>query len=106
MFHVLSIGLVMNATGKAYEGLGRWYRVENEIEDILCFLQDRVGLPVKDMPSRTNAYRAVNEDERLNKVRLKYLKLIRVDIKRTPLSFVIECDPRQQKNQAHPGSQI
>ncbi|KAJ5476463.1 Phospholipase/carboxylesterase/thioesterase [Penicillium sp. IBT 31633x] len=50
MSHVLSAGLGMDVTWKAYEGLGHWYRVEDEIEDILNFLQDRVGLPVERVP--------------------------------------------------------
>lgn len=47
MSHVLSTGFGMDVTWKAYEGLGHWYRVKDEIEDILCFLQDRVKLPVE-----------------------------------------------------------
>ncbi|KAJ5374894.1 Phospholipase/carboxylesterase/thioesterase [Penicillium concentricum] len=50
MSHVLSAGFGMDVTWKAYEGLGHWYRVEDEIEDILRFLQDRTDLPVKQMP--------------------------------------------------------
>lgn len=49
MSHVLSAGLGMDVTWKAYEGLGHWYRVEDEIEDILRFLQDRVDLPVRQV---------------------------------------------------------
>ncbi|CAI7623845.1 unnamed protein product [Penicillium glandicola] len=49
MSHVLSVGLGMDVTWKAYEGLGHWYR-EDEIEDILRFLQDRVDLPVTEVP--------------------------------------------------------
>jgi predicted esterase len=47
MTHVLSTGMGIDATWKAYEGLGHWYRVEDEIQDILKFLQSRVGLPVE-----------------------------------------------------------
>jgi predicted esterase len=47
MTHVLSTGMGMDATWKAYEGLGHWYRVEDEIQHILNFLQSRVGLPVE-----------------------------------------------------------
>lgn len=50
MSHVLLSGLGMDVTWKAYEGLGHWYRVEDEIEDILRFLGDRVDLPVKRVP--------------------------------------------------------
>ncbi|OQD65018.1 hypothetical protein PENPOL_c006G05750 [Penicillium polonicum] len=49
MSHVLSAGFGMDVTWKAYEGLGHWYRVEDEIEDILRFLQDRVDLPVRQV---------------------------------------------------------
>ncbi|KAJ5504216.1 hypothetical protein N7463_007090 [Penicillium fimorum] len=45
MSHVLSAGFGMDVTRKVYEGLGHRYRVEDEIEDILRFLQDRVDLP-------------------------------------------------------------
>lgn len=50
MSHVLSAGFGMDVTWKAYEGLGHWYRVEDEIEDILRFLQDTVNLPVRYVP--------------------------------------------------------
>ena len=46
MFRMLSEGLGMDVTWKEYQGLGHWYRVEDEIEDILSFLRDRVNLPV------------------------------------------------------------
>ncbi|KAJ5779487.1 Phospholipase/carboxylesterase/thioesterase [Penicillium paradoxum] len=49
MNHVLSVGLGMDVTWKIYQGLGHWYRVQDEIEDILTFLQDRVDLPVKKL---------------------------------------------------------
>jgi hypothetical protein len=42
----------MDVIWKAYERLGHWYRVEDEIEDILNFLQDRVGLPVRQVNSQ------------------------------------------------------
>lgn len=38
MHHVLSTGLGMDVTWKFYGGLGHWYRVEDEIKDILSFL--------------------------------------------------------------------
>lgn len=47
MSQILSTGLGMDVTWKAYEGLGHWYRVEDEIQDILNFLQSHVGLPVE-----------------------------------------------------------
>ncbi|CAG8895270.1 unnamed protein product [Penicillium egyptiacum] len=46
MYRMLSDGLGMDVAWKEYHGLGHWYRVEDEIEDILSFLQDRVDLPV------------------------------------------------------------
>ncbi|KAJ5358639.1 uncharacterized protein N7496_011052 [Penicillium cataractarum] len=47
MSRVLSTGMGLDVTWKAYEGLGHWYRVEDEIQDILDFLRDRVELLVK-----------------------------------------------------------
>ena len=46
MSNMLSDGLSMDVAWKEYQGLGHWYRAEDEIEDILGFLQDRVDLPV------------------------------------------------------------
>ncbi|KGO40590.1 Phospholipase/carboxylesterase/thioesterase [Penicillium expansum] len=46
MTRILSNGLGMDVTWKEYQGLGHWYRAEDEVEDILSFLRDRVGLPV------------------------------------------------------------
>ncbi|KAJ5738609.1 hypothetical protein N7493_001764 [Penicillium malachiteum] len=46
MSRVLSTGLGMNVTWKPYEGLGHWYRVEDEIEDILKFVESRVQIPL------------------------------------------------------------
>ncbi|KAJ5169562.1 Phospholipase/carboxylesterase/thioesterase [Penicillium coprophilum] len=51
MSHVLSAGFGMDVTWKAYEKLGHWYR-EDEIEDILRFLQEKAGLSVKQTPSQ------------------------------------------------------
>ncbi|KAE8352790.1 Alpha/Beta hydrolase protein [Aspergillus coremiiformis] len=48
MSRVLSAGLGMNVTWKSYQGLGHWYRVEDEIQDILKFLESHVELPVED----------------------------------------------------------
>ncbi|KAJ5560142.1 Phospholipase/carboxylesterase/thioesterase [Penicillium frequentans] len=47
MSHVLSTGLGMSAKWKEYPGLGHWYRPEDEIEDILSFLQAQIDLPVE-----------------------------------------------------------
>jgi predicted esterase len=46
MSTMLSNGLGMDVVWKEYQGLGHWYRVEDEIEDILIFLRDRINLPV------------------------------------------------------------
>jgi hypothetical protein len=54
MSHLLCAGLGMDVTWKPYKGLGRWYRVENEIEDILGFLWDPVDLPENPMPPPPN----------------------------------------------------
>ncbi|KAJ5652261.1 Phospholipase/carboxylesterase/thioesterase [Penicillium longicatenatum] len=37
----------INVTWKSYEGLGHWYRVEDEIQDILKFLESHAGIPVE-----------------------------------------------------------
>lgn len=50
MCRVLSTGLGMNVTWKAYQGLGHWYRVNDEIEDILKFLKSHVKVPLKEVP--------------------------------------------------------
>ncbi|KAJ5613838.1 hypothetical protein N7528_007492 [Penicillium herquei] len=46
MSEVLSTGLGMNVTWRPYEGLGHWYRVQDEIEDIFKFLASRVQIPL------------------------------------------------------------
>ncbi|CAI7587178.1 unnamed protein product [Penicillium pancosmium] len=50
MFRVFSTGLGMNVTWKAYQGLGHWYRVNDEIEDILEFLESHVKVPLEEVP--------------------------------------------------------
>lgn len=45
MKDVLSVGLGMDVTWKVYEGLGHIYRTRDEIQDVLSFLHDKVGLP-------------------------------------------------------------
>lgn len=37
----------MDVTWKSYQGLGHWYRVEDEVEDILKFLETYVKLPLE-----------------------------------------------------------
>ncbi|KAJ5726100.1 uncharacterized protein N7483_007457 [Penicillium malachiteum] len=45
MSQLISTGLGMDVTWRPYKGLGHWYRVEDEIEDILKFLETRVQIP-------------------------------------------------------------
>lgn len=40
--------LEMDVTWKVYEGFGHWYKVPDEIDDIVRFLDDKVGVPVSD----------------------------------------------------------
>lgn len=51
MSDILSRGLEMDVTWKSYETLGHWYRVEDEIEDILHFLSHHTGLTVEPASS-------------------------------------------------------
>ncbi|KAJ5339965.1 Phospholipase/carboxylesterase/thioesterase [Penicillium brevicompactum] len=51
MSNFLSTGLGMDVTWKSYDGLGHWYRVEDELEDILDFLRRHVGLTALPRPS-------------------------------------------------------
>ncbi|KAJ5669533.1 Phospholipase/carboxylesterase/thioesterase [Penicillium macrosclerotiorum] len=46
MFFMLSKFLKMNVTWKPYQGLGHWYRVEDQIEDILKFHEAHVRIPL------------------------------------------------------------
>ncbi|KAE8551173.1 hypothetical protein TMatcc_009276 [Talaromyces marneffei ATCC 18224] len=48
MVELLSKRLEMDVTWKAYEGFGHWYKVPDEIDDVLDFLRQNVGLPVVD----------------------------------------------------------
>lgn len=47
MVELLSKKMKMNVTWKAYEGFGHWYKVPDEIDDILEFLRQHLGLPVE-----------------------------------------------------------
>ena len=47
MSRTLLTGLGMNVTWNSYQGLGHWYRVEDEVEDILKFLESHVKLPLE-----------------------------------------------------------
>lgn len=44
MARLLADKMQMNVTWKAYEGLGHWYRVPDEIDDVVQFLQENVDL--------------------------------------------------------------
>ncbi|QKX55272.1 uncharacterized protein TRUGW13939_02364 [Talaromyces rugulosus] len=44
MARLLADQMQMNVTWKAYEGLGHWYRIPNEIDDIIRFLQEKVDI--------------------------------------------------------------
>lgn len=46
MFQVLTDGFNMKVTWNEYPGLGHWYRVKDEIEDILSFLHEHLGIRV------------------------------------------------------------
>ncbi|GAM37826.1 acyl-protein thioesterase [Talaromyces pinophilus] len=49
MAELLSKKLKMDVTWKAYEGFGHWYKVPDEIDDVLDFLREKSGLPVVDV---------------------------------------------------------
>ncbi|RAO69397.1 uncharacterized protein BHQ10_005409 [Talaromyces amestolkiae] len=51
MARLLSKKLKMNVTWKAYEGFGHWYKVPDEIDDVLDFLSEKIGLPIVDASS-------------------------------------------------------
>lgn len=38
----------MDVTWKVYEGFGHWYKMPDEIDDIVRFLQEKVGVPVSN----------------------------------------------------------
>lgn len=60
MSDTLSKGLEMDVTWKSYERLGHWYRVEDEIEDILHFVSYHTGLAVE--PASPTAKQEEQED--------------------------------------------
>ncbi|KLJ06197.1 hypothetical protein EMPG_10378 [Blastomyces silverae] len=43
--------LDVDVTWKVYEGFGHWYKVPDEIDDIVKFLKEKVGVPVPEEPS-------------------------------------------------------
>ncbi|KAJ5570082.1 Phospholipase/carboxylesterase/thioesterase [Penicillium hispanicum] len=61
MSRLLSTGLRMDVKWKEYQGLGHWYRAEDEIEDILSFLRDHVGMSVKRNPSPDQTAEQANQ---------------------------------------------
>ncbi|KAF7122111.1 hypothetical protein CNMCM5793_000066 [Aspergillus hiratsukae] len=46
MASILSDGFGMDVTWKAYEEFGHWYKVPDEIDDVLRFLEEKAGFPV------------------------------------------------------------
>lgn len=46
MASILSDGFGMDVTWKAYEEFGHWYKVPDEIDDVLRFLKEKAGFPV------------------------------------------------------------
>lgn len=46
MVELLSKRLKMDVTWKVYEGFGHWYKVPDEIDDVLDFLREKIRLPV------------------------------------------------------------
>lgn len=45
MASILSDGFGMDVTWRAYEGFGHWYKVPDEIDDVVRFLKESVGVP-------------------------------------------------------------
>ncbi|KAH8434994.1 alpha/beta hydrolase [Aspergillus melleus] len=45
MASVLSEGFGMDVTWKAYKDFGHWYKVPDEIDDVVHFLKEKVGIP-------------------------------------------------------------
>ncbi|KAE8140804.1 Alpha/Beta hydrolase protein [Aspergillus pseudotamarii] len=50
MASILSNGFEMDVTWKAYEEFGHWYKVPDEIDDVVCFLKEKLGVPCVDRP--------------------------------------------------------
>ncbi|PLN84992.1 putative phospholipase/carboxylesterase [Aspergillus taichungensis] len=48
MASVLSNGFGMDVTWKAYEDFGHWYKIPDEIDDVVDFLKEKVGVPCID----------------------------------------------------------
>ncbi|KAJ9199872.1 hypothetical protein DTO164E3_4329 [Paecilomyces variotii] len=47
MVRLLAGPLDMDVTWKRYEGFGHWYKVPDEIDDLVDFLRTKVGVPVR-----------------------------------------------------------
>ncbi|KAE8312515.1 Alpha/Beta hydrolase protein [Aspergillus transmontanensis] len=50
MASILSDGFGMDVTWKAYEEFGHWYKVPDEIDDVVSFLKEKLGVPCLDRP--------------------------------------------------------
>ncbi|PKY04389.1 putative phospholipase/carboxylesterase [Aspergillus campestris IBT 28561] len=50
MASVLSHGFGMDVTWKAYENFGHWYKMPDEIDDVVDFLKEKAGVPSVDYP--------------------------------------------------------
>ncbi|KAE8343231.1 hypothetical protein BDV24DRAFT_172985 [Aspergillus arachidicola] len=50
MASILCDGFGMDVTWKAYEEFGHWYKVPDEIDDVVCFLKEKLGVPCLDRP--------------------------------------------------------
>ncbi|KAB8262152.1 Alpha/Beta hydrolase protein [Aspergillus pseudonomiae] len=49
MASTLSEAFGMDVTWKVYEEFGHWYKVPDEIDDVVCFLKEKVGVPCVDV---------------------------------------------------------
>ncbi|KAB8220933.1 Alpha/Beta hydrolase protein [Aspergillus novoparasiticus] len=50
MASILSDGFGMDVTWKAYDEFGHWYKVPDEIDDVVCFLKEKLRVPSVDRP--------------------------------------------------------
>lgn len=48
MASILSNGFGMDVTWNSYGGFGHWYKVPDEIDDVVQFLKEKAGLPVAE----------------------------------------------------------
>ncbi|KAF4183479.1 hypothetical protein CNMCM8927_004938 [Aspergillus lentulus] len=49
MASILSDGFGMDVTWKAYEEFGHWYKVPDEIDDVVWFLREKAGFPFENV---------------------------------------------------------